>query len=502
MTMKQQLLKTLALGLLLVGGVTSAWGDNTVTVTTGGSSTDYATLKAAIEANVLTNATADMTITISADQSLGDKVISWEKAYTLTIKSTKAITIKGPNGSRWFTVKNASANLVVGDGNYEITLDGEYDGTSSKPRTQAVALRNNTTASITFNKVTFKDFNLNNAVNMIVAENGGGSLTLQNVTISNCVNPKNGYIDNQRVENDKVLLKGYLNIDEASTGTAFYLALETKSGGTAGRIKIMDDGFTASKPLSIEYHETSTSYTPAIGASFVVKDGSLNNFTDAQVKMFTLTDIDKGLVKNNKDLKLTQAYTLTVSDAGAATLVLPFASTIPTGAACYKLDYTSGDNITATAESTTLAKDNAVLVIAEAGKYKFVSTATSGSAATGSGQTSAYGVLVGNYTADYVVPASSYILTKHDDAVGFRKANGTSNKVAAYRAYMTATHSGSAPSFLGIDFTNGSATAINAVEKKSAMEDGKVYNLQGVRMNAGNLPKGIYVKNGKKFIVK
>ncbi|MBQ9356417.1 MAG: hypothetical protein IJT98_03915 [Prevotella sp.] len=179
--MKRKLLKMMALAVVMLVGASSAWADNTVTVTTGESSTEYATLKAAIEANVLTNATADMTIILTADQSLGDKVISWEKAYTLTIKATKDITIKGPNGSRWFTVKNANANLIVGDGNYEITLDGEYDGQSSKPRSQSVALRNNTTASISFNKVTFKNFNLNGAVNMIVGENGDGVITLQNI---------------------------------------------------------------------------------------------------------------------------------------------------------------------------------------------------------------------------------------------------------------------------------------------------------------------------------
>lgn len=29
-----------------------------------------------------------------------------------------------------------------------------------------------------------------------------------------------------------------------------------------------------------------------------------------------------------------------------------------------------------------------------------------------------------------------------------------------------------------------------------------VYNLQGVRVNANELPAGIYIRNGKKFVVK
>lgn len=502
--MKQRLLKTIALGLMAMVGV-NAWADNTVTVTAGGVSNDYATLKAAIEDNAFKNPTGDIDVSISADQSLGDKVISWEptanSGYTLTIKATQDITIKGPNGSRWFTVKNAGANLIVGDGDYEITLDGEYSGGNTKQRTAPVALRNNTTASITFNKVTFNNFNLNNAVNMIVAENGGGSITLQDVAINNCVNPKNGYIDNQRLENDKVLLKGYLNIDEASTGTAFYLALETKSSGTNGRIKIMDNDFTASKPLSIEYHETSTSYTPAIGASLVIKDGSLSNFTDAQANMFTLADNEKGLVKNNKDLKLTQAYTLAVANVGAATLVLPFEATIPANVSVYKLGYTGGASVNTEEVTTTLAANTPVLVMADEGSYKFVSTATSGDLATGSDPVTV-GALTGVYEETYV-PVGSYTLnytTAH--GVGFYKVSTeNSKKVKANRAYMSVGDLGSgAPAYFDIDFNNGT-TGIRIVssEANTQKSDG-IYNLQGVRVE--NPQKGIYIKNGKKYVVK
>lgn len=500
MTMKQNLLKTIALGLMAMVGV-NAWADNTVTVKVGEASTGYATLKAAIEADAFKNPTGDIEVSISADQSLGDKVISWEPTantnYTLTIKATKDITIKGPNGSRWFTVKNNGANLVVGDGNYEITLDGEYSGGTTKQRTNPVALRNNTTANITFNKVTFANFNLNNAVNMIVAENGGGSLTLQDVAINNCVNPKNGYIDNLRVENDKVLLKGYLNIDEASAGTAFYLALETKSSGTNGRVKIMDDSFTASKPLSIEYHEISTSYTPKIGASLVVKDGSLNNFTVEQANMFTLTDSEKGLVKSNKDLKLTQAYTLAVANVGAATLVLPFEATIPANASVYKLAYTEGEpSVNTTEVSTTLAANTPVLVMADEGSYKFVSTATSGETATGSDPVTV-GALTGVY-AETIVPSTAYTLNTGSHGVGFYKSNG-SKKVKANRAYLS-VGSLSAPAYFDIDFNNGT-TGIRIVssEANTQVNDG-IYNLQGVRVE--NPQKGIYIKNGKKYVVK
>lgn len=45
-------------------------------------------------------------------------------------------------------------------------------------------------------------------------------------------------------------------------------------------------------------------------------------------------------------------------------------------------------------------------------------------------------------------------------------------------------------------------TGISEVITKTVNASDAIYNLQGVRMNGKNLPAGIYVKNGKKFIVK
>lgn len=56
---------------------------------------------------------------------------------------------------------------------------------------------------------------------------------------------------------------------------------------------------------------------------------------------------------------------------------------------------------------------------------------------------------------------------------------------------------------LTIVYTKKEATGIENVEVTVAADkDAHVYNLQGVRMNAENLPSGIYIKGGKKFVVK
>lgn len=56
---------------------------------------------------------------------------------------------------------------------------------------------------------------------------------------------------------------------------------------------------------------------------------------------------------------------------------------------------------------------------------------------------------------------------------------------------------------LTIVYAPKDATGIESFKANvSATSDNKVYNLQGMRMNSDNLPAGIYIKNGKKFVVK
>ena len=55
----------------------------------------------------------------------------------------------------------------------------------------------------------------------------------------------------------------------------------------------------------------------------------------------------------------------------------------------------------------------------------------------------------------------------------------------------------------GIDFGDGTTgiKIVNMDAQNKAM-DGKIYNLAGVQVDENNLAKGIYIKNGKKFVVK
>lgn len=75
------------------------------------------------------------------------------------------------------------------------------------------------------------------------------------------------------------------------------------------------------------------------------------------------------------------------------------------------------------------------------------------------------------------------------------------SKMNGFRAFfIIPTGNGSQSSYkLSID---GTATSINAINGAEAVVDAPVYNIQGQRVNGNNLTPGIYVKAGKKFVVK
>ena len=85
---------------------------------------------------------------------------------------------------------------------------------------------------------------------------------------------------------------------------------------------------------------------------------------------------------------------------------------------------------------------------------------------------------------------------------GKLQKGGAASHIGAFHAYLEWNDSAEAPAFC----IDGEATGINAATINAAAADGAVYDLSGRRvaasLAAAKLVKGVYVVNGKKFIVK
>lgn len=85
-----------------------------------------------------------------------------------------------------------------------------------------------------------------------------------------------------------------------------------------------------------------------------------------------------------------------------------------------------------------------------------------------------------------------------DNKIYKAKANG--NKTKGFRAYFAIPNSASASALRVV--IDGKATSIKNIDSEVVESNAPVYNLQGQRVDGNNLTPGIYVKAGKKFVVK
>lgn len=94
-----------------------------------------------------------------------------------------------------------------------------------------------------------------------------------------------------------------------------------------------------------------------------------------------------------------------------------------------------------------------------------------------------------------------YKLAIKNQKVGFYwgEANGAAfTMTKPSTAYLTVPKTMNVQGFV-LNLEEGETTGIATVVTN---EDAPIYNLQGIRMNGKNLPKGIYIQGGKKFMVK
>lgn len=217
----------------------------------------------------------------------------------------------------------------------------------------------------------------------------------------------------------------------------------------------------------------------------VVADGSIEMTTTAGVNIFSI-EISNSL----------PTVSVTVPEDGYCTFT-PSSSVsfAQSNIAAYKASI-SGEDITFT-EISEVARGEGVMLYYEGGLTDDVPVCKKSAPDS---DNEFVGVLteIASLLSDDGTYAN-YILNNGSEGMGFYKANN--KKVAAGKAYLRVSSSAAgAKNFFSFSFMeSGGTTGINEVQ--NTKNNGELYNLNGMRLSKPT-QKGIYIMNGKKFIVK
>ena len=219
--------------------------------------------------------------------------------------------------------------------------------------------------------------------------------------------------------------------------------------------------------------------------NWVVFSADLTSYKNVYVR---LSYGSNTAVRAVDDIVLTSYVPVTVTAAGYATFVSDYAIdyTSVTGLKAYKATI-SGENITFT-KVTTVPAGEGVLIKADAGNYNIpVTTGVAAWAADDNAFVRGTGAAVASQDGSVY----NYVLSKHNDEVGFYPASGKT--VGSDKAYISTTIDAARLTIAFDDETTGISSALMNSEKVNG-----VYNLNGQRVNKAQ--KGLYIINGKKVI--
>lgn len=195
------------------------------------------------------------------------------------------------------------------------------------------------------------------------------------------------------------------------------------------------------------------------------------------------------------DATLPEITLNTLNDKNYATYYLPFAAKAPEGVTAYAGTINNGNvQLTEYANGVIPANKGVVLV----SDTKTTATFTLADASEVKEQTNELtGVLTETGLNSVENRDQVRIFSKKDNVAGFYKPNSNITTLAANKAYIMAPANEGA---LVLNFAGGEVTGINQATINATEANAPIYDLTGRRV--AKAVKGIYVKNGKKFIVK
>ena len=191
---------------------------------------------------------------------------------------------------------------------------------------------------------------------------------------------------------------------------------------------------------------------------------------------------------NASDVALT--YTATVTSAGFGTLVVPFDADVEGDVEAWELTSVDGSSRIQGTKVTTIEANKPVLLKNE-GTLEL--TAKSGTASYEASPVN--GLLHGSYSQGTAI-VGSYVLQKQGENVAFYQVESEHEPtIKPFRAYLQASVEARM-----LMFSFDEATDIHSLQGNNETLNGEYYNLQGLRVVQPT--KGLYIKNGKKMIIK
>lgn len=182
-----------------------------------------------------------------------------------------------------------------------------------------------------------------------------------------------------------------------------------------------------------------------------------------------------------------------VGDAAYATAYLPFAVNEVSGATAYTGAYNAANSTLDMTETTAIPANTGVVLKGTADATTAVLTIGEAAEAT-SGLT---GTLAPITLADDT-RANYLVLGTNEGAIGFYKPSATVASIPANKAYLANTTQ--ATQAVALNF-GGTPTGITGIEAADSDSNAPLYDITGRRVN-GTAKGGIYIQNGRKFIVK
>ena len=286
----------------------------------------------------------------------------------------------------------------------------------------------------------------------------------------------------------------------SATDKGYSGIITTASGGSAVKVVVTwNSNTTADRTLDIygkntAYDSAEDLYTDAKGTKLgsIVCGTSTELVITGEYEYIGIRSNSGALYVDEIQITWSLPYhTLTVTDAGWATLYLAASARIPSTVEAYIVKAVHSGWVELNQVTGVIPANTGIIVKADAGEYKFFMGETATADVTGN--------LLSGSAYNKNIDEEAYVLG-NIDGVGLYKAEMAGGVWLnnANKAYLPASAvPNKSAAFYGFDW-NGT-TGIEKVEIRN--EKSEIYDLTGRRIEAITVP-GIYVVNGKKVLVK